>query len=491
MRSRSIPSRSTRRRSAVALVAAALVAGALVATQPASAEELGVSPCGVPDTVPEPVAPPGPDAEARTRAEAGIAAVQTSGRITADLNRGREPGGGISQGAESTLSNFIADVQLWDVQRSRPQAQIALVYAAAVQADLTYASSGLEEPDGNVTPDEVLAVHRDVLSLCTLQLTGAELRTVLEQQWTPGDVRLPLGKLATSKDLTYVTDYTAPIGSRVSHVFFQGQPVAADALFTIALDSQLASGAYGFPGLRDATGRGNVGTTNLNALFQWFDAFEVASPDYAQRSIGVTVVPRGPGGLLPGAPLRVDVSSFEFTTNEARAIEARVGFGPTYSSQWSNPVDASLVRGTDETGRASVFPTIPSDASGTTQMRIDSIYTGTSFTIPIEVEDATFEPAPSTTYGTPSKILAKVGTPITLTVQVASPGPTNVIGEVSIYDGGKARAIASSALPADGSGRVVVTLPALSKGVHLIWVKYFGSQLQEPSQSKRVPVVIY
>ncbi|MFH8252433.1 5'-nucleotidase C-terminal domain-containing protein [Microbacterium sp. B2969] len=493
MRTRSTVPPALRRRVALTVVSvAALATAALVDSDRAQAgtapaADFGVSSCGVPDTVPEPIAPPA------AAAQVDAQAVQTSGRITADFNRGRHPtpstpgGLSVSPGAESTMTNFIADVQLWEARRDTPGTRIALVYAASVGADLTYAASGPDDPAGNLTADEILAVHRDVRSLCTVQLTGRDLHAVLEEQWGPLSANLSFAKLATSKDLTYVTDYTAPVGSRITHVFFKGRAVAPDEVFTVAMEDLLASGSYGFPTLRDATGRGNLGGTNLSALFNWFRVSTIASPDYAQRSIGVTVVPRAPGGVVSGAPIRVDLSSLEFTTNEPRATEARITFGAN-TDQWSRTIDPSLVRNTDEAGRASVFPTV--HGSGVVPMHITT-YTGTAFTVPLTIEEGSFERAPTTTWATPSTLHAKEGTPVTLTVQVGSPGPTGVIGEVSIYDGGKAKSIAWSPLPADGSGRVTVTLPQLSKGLHLIWVKYLGSQLQEPSQSKRVPVVVW
>ena len=54
-----------------------------------------------------------------------------------------------------------------------------------VRADLTFAAGAAGEGDGVVTYGEAFSVQPFANTLLTMTLTGAQVRTALEQQWTP------------------------------------------------------------------------------------------------------------------------------------------------------------------------------------------------------------------------------------------------------------------------------------------------------------------
>src|SRR5699024_8132380 len=103
------------------------------------------------------------------------------GEITADFNRAVDSTGE-NRGGESTLGNFVADVHLWAAQRTAPDTQIAFMNPGGLRDDMSYAESG-DEGDGVVTYAEAAGVQPFANTLVTMQLTGAQLDALLEQQW--------------------------------------------------------------------------------------------------------------------------------------------------------------------------------------------------------------------------------------------------------------------------------------------------------------------
>ena len=125
------------------------------------------------------------------------------------------------------MSNVIADAQL--AATSAPGdggAQIALMNPGGVRASLTYGQiSGGEQP-GQVTYGEAFIVQPFGNLLVTLDMTGAQLEAVLEQQYV---VARPGGRdqliFGVSNGLTFTYDATAAAGSRVSNTQLNGVPI--------------------------------------------------------------------------------------------------------------------------------------------------------------------------------------------------------------------------------------------------------------------------
>ena len=125
------------------------------------------------------------------------------GSITADITRTQNPAG------ESALGNLIADGQL---DATSPvgfgEAVVAFMNPGGIRADLTYPSSPAGEGDGNVTYGEAFTVQPFGNSLVTMSLTGAQIDTLLEQQFdnpVVGQSRM----LSVSRGFTYTWSLSA------------------------------------------------------------------------------------------------------------------------------------------------------------------------------------------------------------------------------------------------------------------------------------------
>ncbi|MGW0892440.1 bifunctional metallophosphatase/5'-nucleotidase [Saccharopolyspora sp. NPDC002578] len=216
-----------------------------------------------------------PDAETvalveEAREKAAPIANRAVGTITGDLLKAAAPSG------ESALGSVIADAQLESTAAGG--AQLALTNPGGVRADLPHASSPAGEGDGVVTYGEAFAVQPFGNIMQTITLTGAQLKNVLEQQWTPEGATI----LQVSAGVHYEYSESAPIGSKVSGLTLHGEPVAPDALYRVAVNNFLAAGGDGFTGFAEGTDV-TGGPVDLDALLGYFAAHPGVVPPAPDR----------------------------------------------------------------------------------------------------------------------------------------------------------------------------------------------------------------
>jgi 5'-nucleotidase len=417
-----------------------------------------------------------PDPEVAAIVADAVAVAQVKGavkvgEITADFNRASQSGTTFAEnrGGESTLGNFVADVQQWATADAG--SDLALMNPGGLRADLTYASSGPGDPAGNVTFKEAAGVQPFANTLVTLDLTGTQLKSVLEEQWQPAGSSRPFLKLGVSKALEYTYDPAAAAGDHIDAIYVAGKLVAPSDTFTVTVNSFLASGGDNFATLAQGTNRADSGRIDLQSMVDYFEANPVASPDYAQRSVGVSLTPAATAeGYAPGDGVTLALSSLLFSNGGPDAGTAVVSAGGVELGRAA--IDPTIVDTTDEVGRASVAITIPANTpTGTLVLTVNVPETGTSIDVPIQVVAAPppAERKASSTSGSANKLVVFGNSPVTYSVRVRADGvvPT---GDVAVYDG--LRQISTVTL--DASGRGTVTLPKLGRGLHLLIPRYEG-----------------
>ncbi|WP_243793680.1 bifunctional UDP-sugar hydrolase/5'-nucleotidase [Saccharopolyspora gloriosae] len=205
-----------------------------------------------------------------SREKAAPIANRSVGTTTGDLLKAPAPSG------ESTLGSVIADAQL--EATAGGGAQLALTNPGGVRADLPHASSPSGEGDGVVTYGEAFAVQPFGNIMQTLTLTGAQLKNVLEQQWTPEGATI----LQVSAGVHYEYSESAPIGSKVSGLTLGGEPVNPDAPYRVAVNNFLAGGGDGFTGFTEGTDV-TGGPLDLDALLAYFAAHPGVVPPPPDR----------------------------------------------------------------------------------------------------------------------------------------------------------------------------------------------------------------
>lgn len=329
----------------------------------------------------KPLYPAVPEVQAivdKAKAEADVLGAVKVGDITADLNRARQTNGSENRGGESTIGNFVADVQKWSTG-----ADIALMNPGGIRANLTYASSNADDPNGNVTYREAATVQPFANTLVTLTLTGTQLKGVLEEQWQPAGSARPFLKLGVSEGLVYTYDPTAAAGSRITSITLNGTAIDPNGEYTVAANSFLAAGGDNFATFKEGAGKRDTGKIDLQSMVDWFDANKTASPDLAQRAVGVTVSPADADGYRAGDQVTVSLSSLAFSGGEAAPGAVTLSLGDTQLA--AGTVDPTIVDTTDEGGRATLTFTVPSGVFGEQQLTVEVPATGTTVQVPFTI----------------------------------------------------------------------------------------------------------
>jgi 5'-nucleotidase len=300
------------------------------------------------------------------------------GQTTAAFNRAQRPGTVNGQpalvenrGGESTLGNFVADVQLWSLNEDDQDrgVQITFMNPGGLRADIN---------QGDTTYREAANVQSFANTLVTLNLTGADIKGILEEQWQPAGASRPFLKLGVNEALTYTYDPTAAQGSHITEILLDGQPLDLAGTYKVGANSFLAAGGDNFVTFRNGTGKADTGKIDLEAMVAYFEAFGSASPDYAQRAVGVDVV------SVAGGQATVNLSSLDFSTTEPKAgtVSVTLDGNPVATA----PVDPSFPTPNtfDEIGRATVTFAIPAGATADSEFVITTP-TGTtsSFRLPL------------------------------------------------------------------------------------------------------------
>jgi 5'-nucleotidase len=200
------------------------------------------------------------------------------GSITADITRSANAAG------ESALGDVIADAQ-FDATNDPGfgDAVAAFMNPGGIRADLVSSQISGGEAAGQVTYGEAFNVQPFGNSLVTMTLTGAQIDTLLEQQFNnpgPGESRM----LQVSAGFTYSWSASAPVGSKVdgSTIKINGVTVNPAASYRVTVNSFLADGGDNFFVLKDGTNRLG-GDVDLDALDKYFQTHSPVAPGPQNR----------------------------------------------------------------------------------------------------------------------------------------------------------------------------------------------------------------
>ncbi|MFC7218676.1 bifunctional metallophosphatase/5'-nucleotidase [Streptomyces polyrhachis] len=172
---------------------------------------------------------------------------------------------------DSPLGNLIADAQLAHAKSLDPRASVALMNPGGVRTDLVYASSPVGEGDGVVTYGEAFSVQPFANTVNLLDLTGAQLLTVLQQQVSGLNAAAP--KILQPAGVAYTLDLTKAGADRIvaDSVLVAGAPLDPAATYRVAVNSFLAGSGDGFAELAKGTNP-LVGADDLAAFEQYLTA---------------------------------------------------------------------------------------------------------------------------------------------------------------------------------------------------------------------------
>ncbi len=394
-----------------------------------------------------------------------------------------------NRGGESTLGNLVADAQRWATRNPESgSAQIAFMNPGGLRADMIGGSNIPSDPfPRTLTFKQAATVQPFANTLVNMRLTGAQIKATLEQQWQPAGASRPFLRMGTSQGFTSTYDASKPLGSRITGMWLDGVPIQPGTVYSVTVNSFLASGGDNFTALAGGTGKQDTGKTDLQGMVDYMAEFASGSPlpvDYAQHQVGVTFPAGAPASYAPGAHVTFDLSSLSMTDPlDTRDTSVTVKLGSTTLGTF--PVTTTLrppadANSNDDSGTASVDVVLPAGTpAGAAQLVVTGSATGTSALVPITVSGGTTPPPTpvSTTVGASVKPFT-YGTAGSVSITVSR---ANATGQADVLDEDGTK-LGTATITA-GQGTLVLAAKSLQPGVHTLTVKYLGNAEFAASQS--------
>ena len=398
-------------------------------------------------------------------AEADVLGAAELGDISAPLDRARwaepdnndegtDPQVVENRGGESALGNLVAEVQRWATEPEEfGGAEIAFMNPGGLRANMT---------GPTVTYKQAAGVQPFANTLVNMDLTGAQIKTVLEQQWqrdsqgrTPSR---PFLRLGVSEGFEYSYEAAAAEGTKITGMWLDGTPIDPATTYSVTVNSFLASGGDNFREFANGANKRDTGQIDLQAMVDYMEEFASETPlavDFSQRSIGAMAV---------GDEIRL--SSLSMTgANDVKDTEVEVFDGET--SLGTFPVTSDLP-GTpfDESGTA-IVPNPDPLAPHT--LRVVGDNSGTDAIVEVALASdisGTAEPAPAT-----------YGADWTVDVAVTPAGAT---GSVEVFHG--ATSLGTAPLVA-GAAEITIDGTAVPAGNRTLSLRYLGNDTYSAAEN--------
>ncbi|RDV08631.1 multifunctional nuclease/2',3'-cyclic-nucleotide 2'-phosphodiesterase/5'-nucleotidase/3'-nucleotidase [Arthrobacter sp. RT-1] len=316
-------------------------------------------------------------------ADAAVIGNQPVGTVTADITTAftTDATGAAKRddrASESTLGNLVADSLLDSLKPTElGGAEIGVVNPGGLRNELYYA------PDGTITYAEANAVLPFVNNLWTTSLTGAQLKTLLEQQWqTNADGTVPSRaylQLGLSKNVNYTYDAARAAGDRITSVRVNGELLDPAKSYRVGTFSFLATGGDNFRIFTEGTNTRDSGLVDRDAWIGYLQKTSPVSPDFARRSVAVTNTT--PTEVKPGEAVALTVSKLDLTSlgspvNTALSAVFTDSAG-TVTQLGTVPVTA---------GTADVSLAVPAGAAaGPATLVLTAAESGTAVTVDVQV----------------------------------------------------------------------------------------------------------
>lgn len=411
-------------------------------------------------------------------AEAEVLGAAPLGEIGGPFNRARRADGTTeNRGAESTLGNLVAEVQQWaTTDPALGGAEIAFMNPGGLRADMTGTGDGAYPR--TLTYKQAAVVQPFANTLVNMTMTGAQIKSALEQQWQPEGASRPFLRLGTSDGFVYNYDPTAPAGQRILDMWLAGEPITATDTYSVTVNSFLASGGDNFGAFSEPTDQRDTGQIDLAAMVDYMEEFGsegAVEPSYVQHAIGLVWSDNAPETYAPGEAVRFGLTSLAMSTPaDVKDDEVSVSLGETELGTFPvvNTIGTEPV---DEYGAALVEVVLPAGTPlGTTSLSVAGDNTGTETMVPITVAEAGPEPEPTKVESTlkakkaPKKITTKKRPKIKIRVTTED-GPAS--GKVTVFASGEK--YTATLKP---NGKVNIRIDRYNRrGKKSVRVKYFGN----------------
>jgi 5'-nucleotidase len=152
---------------------------------------------------------------------------------------------------ESQAGDLIADAQKWQMGT-----QVCFMNSGGVRADIAAAA-------GPITWGALFTAQPFNNYCVKMDLTGAQIKTALEQQWQGQ----PYARVLQPSGISYRWSASAPLGSRVetSSIVIAGAPIGLSSTYSVTVNNFLAGGGDNFTVFKSGLNQ-VVGSTDIDAL---------------------------------------------------------------------------------------------------------------------------------------------------------------------------------------------------------------------------------
>jgi len=190
-------------------------------------------------------------------------------------------------GGDSALGNLIADAQKADATiDDAGEPVIALMNPGGIRADL------VENADGDITYGAAFSVQPFNNLVTSMELTGAELKAILNQQWNDRNEGAP--KILQVSGLSYTWDESlaaeegadALVDLVVDHdgdATTPMVPVVDAATYRVAMNNFIADGGDGFTLIPESADNRVTGGLDIDSLVEYLKAHDPVSPTPTDR----------------------------------------------------------------------------------------------------------------------------------------------------------------------------------------------------------------
>ena len=312
-----------------------------------------------------------------TLAQAAIIGSRVIATSTAPVTRGLNASGSLdNRAAESTMSDMVAQM-FYDTLSNGDPNFIGVQNPGGTRADL---------PQGEISYATAAAVLPFANTLMTTQITGAQVKTMLEQQWqtnadgsTPSRAYLQLG---LSSNVTYTYDESRPAGDRITSISVNGKPIDPAATYTVGSGNFLITGGDNFRVLAQGSNTRDTGASDLAAWVDWLTAKGTISPDYARQAVSVSPTPTT---LAAGQATTFTVGAPQGTA-QTDTLDIRSTGAPANTQLVATLNGVQVGSAPVTNGQASITVTVPAGTpSGSAVLVLTASPSGTTVSIPVTI----------------------------------------------------------------------------------------------------------
>ncbi|GAS84099.1 bifunctional metallophosphatase/5'-nucleotidase [Paenibacillus amylolyticus] len=162
---------------------------------------------------------------------------------------------------EAPLGNLIADaMRQADFGDKASAADFAFMNPGGIRADL---------PQGDVTFADLAKIQPFGNTLVKLELTGEQVKTLLQQQWGTNADGTPNTKTLQIAGLKYAADFNKPVAERITGLSLEdGTPLESAKTYTAVVNNFMAAGGDSYKVLLDAKSS-LAGPIDLDVFYEY------------------------------------------------------------------------------------------------------------------------------------------------------------------------------------------------------------------------------